>query len=95
MIDSSNYRILLTLTERVLRELVSFRLELLGFHVETADDGGQALAAIEREKPDLVIVDTILRDGDGLEWIARLRGEHSAEQLPVIVFSLRPQFRDR
>lgn len=90
MIDSSNYQILLTLTESVLRELVSFRLELLGFNVETALDGGQALAAIERETPDLVIVDTVLRDGDGLEWIARLRSEHSADQLPVIIFSLDP-----
>ena len=90
MIDSSNYQILLTLTESVLRELVAFRLELLGFNVETAQDGGQTLVAIERKMPDLVIVDTTLRDGDGLEWIARLRAEYSQDQIPVIVFSLDP-----
>jgi DNA-binding response OmpR family regulator len=74
----------------VLSELVSFRLELLGFNVESVVDGGQAAAAISRELPDLLIVDTMLRDGDGLEWIARTRSEYSADRLPIIVFSLDP-----
>lgn len=71
-------------------ELVSFRLELLGFNVEAVEDGGQAASAISRSIPDLVIVDTVLRDGDGLEWIARMRTEHASDRLPIIIFSLDP-----
>ena len=69
---------------------MSFRLELLGFKVEAVEDGGLALAAISRTVPDLMIVDTVLRDGDGLEWIARMRSEHGADRLPIIIFSLDP-----
>lgn len=90
MFDSSNFRLLLVFSEPVLSELVSFRLELLGFNVEAVEDGGQAAAAISRSIPDLVIVDTVLRDGDGLEWIARMRSEHGADRLPIIIFSLDP-----
>ena len=45
---------------------------------------------IERERPRIVIVNTKLIDGDGLEWLARLRTEHSAADLPALVFSLDP-----
>ncbi|KAA1261348.1 Chemotaxis protein CheY [Rubripirellula obstinata] len=69
---------------------MSFRLELLGFNVTAVEDGGQAAAEISRSIPDLVIVDTVLRDGDGLEWIARIRTEHAADRLPIIIFSLDP-----
>ena len=69
---------------------MSFRLELLGFNVEAVEDGGQATAQISRSTPDLIIVDSVLRDGDGLEWISRIRSEHGADQLPIIVFSLDP-----
>lgn len=69
---------------------MSFRLELLGFKVEAVEDGEQAAAAISRGIPDLVIIDTVLRDGDGLEWIARTRTDHAAARLPIIIFSLDP-----
>ena len=90
MLDSSDAKLLLVLTEPVLAELTSFRLELLGYQIEMVSSGGQAMAAIQNELPDLVIADTSLRDGDGIEWIARLRREYTAEQLPVMVFSLDP-----
>lgn len=90
MFDSSGIRLLLVFGEPVLAELTSFRLELLGYQVESVASGGEATAAIGKALPDLVIVDTTLRDGDGIEWIARVRGEYQPHQLPVIVFSLDP-----
>lgn len=90
MFDSANFRLLLVFSEPVLRELTEFRLQLLGFGVESVEDGAQAAAAISRALPDLMIFDTVLRDGDGLEWLARLRSEYPADQLPAIVFSLDP-----
>ena len=90
MIDSSQFQLLLVFSEPVLRELVSFRLELLGFQVESVEDGSQAAGSISRQRPDLVIVDTVLRDGDALEWISRIRTEHTSDELPIIIFSLDP-----
>lgn len=90
MFDSANFRLLLVITEPVLRQLTEFRLELLGFRVESVEDGAQATSLVSRALPDLMIVDTVLRDGDGLEWLARLRSEYPADALPAIVFSLDP-----
>ncbi len=90
MFDSSAAKLLLVQSEPVLASLTQFRLELLGYQIRLVDSGSDAVIAIQTELPDLVIVDTHLPDGDGIEWIARLRGEFSSEQLPVLIFSLDP-----
>lgn len=90
MFDSSGVKLLLVQAEPVLAELTSFRLELLGYQIESVSNGGEAISSIQKSLPDLVIVDTQLPDVDGIEWIARVRGEYSAEQLPIIIFSLDP-----
>lgn len=90
MFDSSGAKLLLVQAEPVLAELTSFRLELLGYQIELVQTGGEAFSSIQQSLPDLVIVDTSLPDGDGIEWIAQVRGEYRADQLPVIVFSLDP-----
>lgn len=90
MIDSSESRLLLVQSEPVLAELTQFRLELLGYQIELVGSGGEATAAIEAATYDLLIVDTALPDGDGIEWIAQARSVQPADQLPIIVFSLDP-----
>lgn len=90
MFDSSGTKLLLVQSEPVLAELTAFRLELLGYQIELVRTGGEALSSIQQSLPDLVIVDSSLPDGDGIEWIARVRGEYGADQVPVIVFSLDP-----
>jgi DNA-binding response OmpR family regulator len=88
--DTSGARLLLIQQEPVLAELASFRLELLGYQIEVVGSGTEATASIDKSMPDMLIVDTTLPDGDGIEWIARMRAEYSPEQLPVLVFSLDP-----
>ncbi len=90
MFDSSGVRILLVQSEPVLSELMSFRLQLLGYQIELVGTGGEAIDRIRVKSPHLVIVDTALRDGDGLEWLSRLRGEFKADQFSVLVVSLDP-----
>jgi DNA-binding response OmpR family regulator len=90
MFEPTNNRMLLVESETALAELASYRLELLGYRIDTCASGAEGLLEIEREQPRIVIVNTKLVDGDGLEWLARLRAEHSAAELPVLVFSLDP-----
>ncbi|EMI21490.1 two-component response regulator [Rhodopirellula maiorica SM1] len=90
MFDSSGVRILLVQSEPVLSELMSFRLQLLGYQIEAVGTGGEAIDRIRAETPHLVIVDTALRDGDGLEWLSRSRGEFSVDRFSVLVVSLDP-----
>ncbi|MER7419448.1 ATP-binding protein [Micromonospora peucetia] len=60
-----------------------------GWRVETVGDGRQALAAIRRERPDLVLTDVMMPDVDGFELVRRLRGQADTRALPVVVLSAR------
>jgi DNA-binding response OmpR family regulator len=59
--------------------------------VRAAGDGHSALAAVERDLPDLMILDLMLPDLDGLEVLRRLRqgGQDATASLPVIVLTAR------
>ncbi len=90
MFNSKGSKLLLVQAEPVLAELASFRLELLGYEIKHVASGADALAKCQESLPDLLIVDTTLPEGDGLEWLSRLRTEFTPDQLPVLVFSLDP-----
>ena len=63
-----------------------------GFQVESADTGREALASFERRRPDLLLLDLGLSDGDGLEVIRHIRASAST---PIIVLSVRGAERDK
>jgi two-component system response regulator MprA len=64
-----------------------------GYVVETAADGGQALAAVERSAPDLVVLDVGLPGVDGLSVCRRLREKGLAT--PVLLLTARDAIPDR
>lgn len=64
-----------------------------GYRVETAADGGEALAAVERSTPDLVVLDVGLPGLDGLAVCRRLRGKGLAT--PVLLLTARDAIADR
>ncbi len=90
MLNSIDVQLLLVEAEPVLAELVSFRLELLGYQMEVTSTGSEGIAAIHRSLPQMIIVDTTLPDTDGIEWLSRVRSEFKADQLPALVFSIDP-----
>ena len=74
-------KILVVDDEAVIREWISHSLRQEGFAVATADTGGEALAAVDREKPDLILLDILLPDLDGLEICREVRRK---TDVPVI-----------
>jgi two-component system, OmpR family, response regulator len=72
--------------ERRIREVVEYALDKGGYRVTSAADGGEALAAFERDPPDLVVLDVMLPDLDGLELCRRLRARSGT---PVLFLSAR------
>jgi len=75
-----------------IREIVSFALERAGHRVREARDGREALAAFEQEAPDLVVLDIVMPEEDGLDVCRRIR-EHSA--VPILFLSSRDDELDR
>ncbi len=67
------------------RDMLSRRLLRQGFEVLVAEDGPQALAAIARELPDIVLLDIRMPGMSGMEVLRTIREQHSPTQLPVIM----------
>src|SRR5438067_11973185 len=64
-----------------------------GYAVETAADGGEALAAVERSAPDLLVRDVAMPGVDGRAVSRRLRAKGLA--VPVLLLTARDSVRDR
>lgn len=90
MHDSSLSKLLLVEPEVLLADLTAFRLELLGYRIETVSNGVEAEDRLHREHFDLLIVDTKLPEGEGIEWLDKIRLEYKPEDVPVLMFSLDP-----
>ncbi len=56
-----------------------------GFDVIQARDGTQALALFERERPDIVLLDILMPELDGLTVCRKLREKHSLTDLPILI----------
>ncbi len=75
-----------------IRQVVRYALERAGHAVREAKDGAEALREVDREAPELVVLDILLPEDDGLEVCKRIR-KHS--RLPIIFLSSRDDELDR
>jgi type II secretory ATPase GspE/PulE/Tfp pilus assembly ATPase PilB-like protein/ActR/RegA family two-component response regulator len=74
--------------------LVRTLLSKHGYTVDEARDGGEALAAIEKRPPTLVVLDLEMPGLDGREVLARLRSAEETVSLPVVVLTGSPDPED-
>ena len=96
MSDFACFRVLVVDDDQRVRTVVCWQLEADGFAVTEAGDGAAALAEIERDRPDLVVLDLSLPGVGGLDVLRRVReAEGTAPPLPVIVLSGRSGETDR
>lgn len=58
-----------------------------GFRVVEAEDGGKALAAVERERPDLILMDLSIPVIDGWECTRRLKANPETRAIPIIALT--------
>jgi len=73
--------------EPAIRGLLRRRLEKEGYRVAVAGNGRDALAAIDREPPDLLITDLSMPDLDGIGLVTTLRGNADTAALPIIMLT--------
>ncbi|WP_292997478.1 response regulator transcription factor, partial [Novosphingobium sp. UBA6272] len=85
-------RVLLVDDDPHIRALLAFAFDKAGFAVEEAGDGEEALGAVARQAPDLVVLDINMPRMDGLEVCRRLR---ASSDLPVLFLSSRDDEFDR
>jgi len=89
-------RVLVVDDEEHITELLSMGLTINGFEIERADSGRTALAAVERQRPELIVLDVMLPDLDGFEVARRLRqAEGAATHVPIIFLTARDTTADK
>ncbi|MBP2300160.1 PP2C family protein-serine/threonine phosphatase [Azospirillum picis] len=89
-------RVLIVDDNRINRHLLLALLERGGItSVEQAEDGDDALACMERFKPDLVLLDLMMPQLDGFEMCRRLRADPRWRSLPVLAQSSLNRVEDR
>jgi diguanylate cyclase (GGDEF)-like protein len=69
---------------KVVRTAIRERLELGNLEVIEASNGDQALALVEKQVPDLVLLDVVMPGIDGITVLKILRNSYSRHQLPII-----------
>jgi len=75
--------------------MVAYHLARESYRVRTVGTGSEALDAVERERPDLVVLDLMLPGMSGLDVLRELRGRPEFESLPVILLTARREEDDR
>lgn len=91
--DGSPIRVLLVDDEPALTNLVKMALHYEGWDVEVAHDGQEAIAKFDNVGPDVLVLDIMLPDVDGLEILRRVR--ESDVYTPTLFLTARDSVMDR
>jgi OmpR family response regulator RpaB len=82
-------KILVVEDELAMREIVVDKLQTSGFNVIQAEDGAEAIKMIDKENPDLVLLDLMLPEIDGFGVLEKIRNSKNGKisQTPVIILT--------
>ncbi len=75
-------------------EVVRLTLESKGFNVRCAYSGQELFTGLEEQKPDLIILDVMMPQMDGLKVLTRLKGDPGTASIPVILLTAKVQYED-
>jgi OmpR family response regulator RpaB len=85
-------KILIADDEAMIRRILSTRLTMVGYEVEVASDGEEALECFEKAKPDLIVLDVMMPKLNGLEVCQELR---KFTDVPIIMLTALGDVADR
>lgn len=84
-------RILLIEDEEDIASLIKLQAEVTGYKLHVEVDGINGYRAVEREKPDLVILDIMLPGQNGLDVCRKIKGNPELRDIPVIILTARSE----
>jgi len=87
MPNPASKKILIVEDEHDILQLVKLYLEKEGFRTLSATTGMEGLQQVKQEKPDLVVLDLMLPEIDGIEVCKRLRSAPATAMLPIIMLT--------
>ena len=91
----SEARVLVVDDQAEIREMTAMILEGAGYAVLAAASGPEALHELRRQRFDLVLLDINMPGMDGWETLRLIRADEETEDLPVAMFSVKSEIRDK
>jgi len=86
-------RLLVVEDDPQVRAMLTRALRYEGFEVAAACDGAEAMASLRSSRPDLLLLDLLLPDADGVDLCGRLRAD--GDPLPILMLTARDTVSDR
>lgn len=87
-------KIMLVDDNRDLVTVVKVTLENKGYSVQSAYNAKELFARLEEQKPDLIVLDVMMPQMDGLEVLKRLKSAQETSAIPVILLTAKFQYED-
>ena len=85
-------KILVVEDDQGLRLLYEEEFEEEGYEVSTANNGKEAIDKLEKERPDLVVLDIVMPKMDGMEALGRIIGKQRS--IPIILHTSHPGYQE-
>jgi PAS domain S-box-containing protein len=73
--------------DKAVLDLLNNQMTIHGYRVITAEDGLEALAKVEKERPDVVLLDLVLPGMEGTEIILKMKSDKNLVRIPIIVIT--------
>jgi DNA-binding response OmpR family regulator len=90
-----SHRVLVVEDEPNIAESLSFLMKREGFDVQVASDGTSALQMVERDRPDLVVLDVMLPRRDGYDVCRTIRANRRLDGVRIMMLSAKGRELDR
>ncbi|MGD0080469.1 MAG: response regulator [Methanoregula sp.] len=88
-------KILVVEDDQPILELMDVLIRKLGYEPVLITNGPEALDAIQKEPPSLILLDIMMEPMDGWEFLEKLRGDFAMRDIPVIIFSASPVIEEK
>jgi two-component system alkaline phosphatase synthesis response regulator PhoP len=92
--STAKAQVLIVEDEPEIAELIEFHAERAGLRARTIHSGRLALELLRREKPDLIVLDLMLPDLDGLEVCRRLKQNDDTRSIPIVMVTAKGEEAD-
>ena len=88
-------RVLIVDDDPDIQKLVGYNLTQAGFEIAGAASGRKALESVQKQPPDIIVLDIMLPDIDGMEVCRTLRQRDGSRRIPIIMLTARGEEIDR
>lgn len=88
-------QILLVEDEYDIAEMLHFGLNRAGFESIWLKSLSEARARVKKHLPDMILLDWMMPDGEGVKWLQELRSDERTRHLPIIMLTARAQEADK